>query len=77
MASGQIRSSERNRTMARPSPKKRKGQHGDAIAHLPGDPEIITHGSGGGGGAGGPKSLTKAGSVQASIKGKVKGMGGK
>lgn len=59
--------------MARPNPAgKSKGRHGDAIAGLPGQPEIISHGSGGGGGAGGPKRVKGPG-VEARVKGKVKG----
>lgn len=61
--------------MARPSPgtKSKKRQHGDAIAGMPGQPEIISSGSGGGGGGGGPKKIKGPG-ANASIKGKVKGM---
>lgn len=63
--------------MARPSPAGRsKGRkHGDAIAHLPGDPEIKVSGSGGGAGAGGPKKIKGPG-VNASVKGGIK-VGGK
>jgi hypothetical protein len=63
------------RTMARPSPKvkagKRSIKHGDAIAGLPGQPEIVSHGTGLT--QGGPKSIKGPG-VNAKIKGKVKGM---
>lgn len=66
--------------MSRPSPagksKGRKGQHGDAIAGLPGQVEIKTSGSGGGAGAGGPKKAVGPG-TNAAYKGKPKGMGGK
>lgn len=61
--------------MARPSPKSKsskRGQHGDAVAGMPGQPEIITHGSGGGGGSGGPKAIKGPG-ANASVKGGLKG----
>lgn len=60
--------------MARPSPKiKSKSRvHGDKIGGLPGQPEIISHGSGGGGGAGGPKHVKGPG-ADARIKGNIKG----
>lgn len=62
--------------MARPSPKSKaskRGQHGDAIAGLPGQPEIISRGTGGGAGGGGPKAIKGPG-ANASIKGKIKGV---
>lgn len=60
--------------MARPSPKsasKRRVAHGDAISGNPGQPEIVTHGSGGGGGAGGPKKIKGPG-AQANVRGGMK-----
>jgi hypothetical protein len=63
----------------RPSPRGKSSKriiHGDSLSGNPGAPEIISHGTGGGGGAGGKKAIKGPG-AQASIKGKVKGMGGK
>jgi len=62
--------------MSRPSPagkSSKRGQHGDAIGGLPGQPNIIKSGSGGGAGAGGPKKIKGPG-ANAKVSGKVKGM---
>lgn len=64
--------------MARPSPRSKsskRGQHGDAIGHLPGDPNLVLRGEGPNPSGQGPRKIKGPG-TDAKITGKTPGMGG-